>query len=722
MKEVYRVAAPATVIIRVPNGMGSGVIIDPKGWVLTNEHVIANGKAEDFLITVSLMMGELSKDTGAMDHREKVYKAEVYKADKLRDIALLKIIDPPKKKLPFVKLAGKKPVPGDKVTSLGHAGAGMLWAIKSGEIATLGKMSEHLATLARFKDNEEGKKAKKEFKKYLDKKNLGVVIQSSCGILPGDSGGPLLNQAGHIVGLNAFSRKDYRTGGLLSFHVHIGEIQKFLKDWPKKPRRMVPDPWAEGGGDLSYEDANLDGRVDMLVMQGRRPCSFCPRQSMAAFFDIDQDSFKGAKKLPELEKVFDKRSFDAEVVFLQIEGNAFIWYDTDNDGSFDALLYDKYTSGYTDSGYKLAKDGDLKKNPSWDRGRVFRPKLFATSSLGERLVPMARATFPSRYTDSSAPLSKTLPKPIAAAGKADFRDLNRDGHKDAIDLSTAFTKRLLIDVDQNSIPKFKGKLDMSDPAQRKKLDVEVAIISQSTHMWVFYDTDDDGNFDLVLHSPGSRLYVAAEAWDVKGGGKKTVPEHIGRKLMRPAIFKQPTHSQALKSMVGRGLLRIMSAKDDGISSFPDPIKDHRGAGYELAGLKSAPRAVVTVVGRGSEGFLIDLDTNSLGFKPIKKIKIRKVIKEDKFETEFAYFQRNGIAWTYYDTNNDGKYDVVFVALKPSSGKATSGFRIDKTGKTTLDPKLANKPLVQHSLFKNFMLRGRMKKLAKDLFAANMVEK
>ena len=57
---------------------------------------------------------------------------------------------------------------------------------------SLGKLSDHLASLASFKTDAAGKKASDEFKKYLDKQNLGLVIQSTCNILPGDSGGPLV--------------------------------------------------------------------------------------------------------------------------------------------------------------------------------------------------------------------------------------------------------------------------------------------------------------------------------------------------------------------------------------------------------------------------------------------------------------------------------------------------------------------------------------------------
>ena len=83
----------------------------------------------------------------------------------------------------------------------------MLWALKSGEISALGKLSEHLAAVASFKNDAAGKRKHAKFKKFVESKNLGMVIQSTCNILPGDSGGPLVNDRGELIGLNVFTKR-----------------------------------------------------------------------------------------------------------------------------------------------------------------------------------------------------------------------------------------------------------------------------------------------------------------------------------------------------------------------------------------------------------------------------------------------------------------------------------------------------------------------------------
>lgn len=718
--EIYKAVAPATVIIRAGGGLGSGVIVDPAGWILTNHHVIEHGDSDEFRMKVNVVLGKLSATTGGMQRLDATYEAYVHKADKLRDIALIKLVNPPKN-LPFVRIARDNPVPGQHVVALGHAGAGMLWALKAGEISALGKLSEQLATLAQFKENDPAsKEAEATFKKYLDERNLGLVIQSTCNILPGDSGGPLLTTTGELIGLNAFSNQDPRTGGLLSFHIHRSELASFIKTKPAKAARLLPDPWKDGGGDASYEDIDLDGRVDALVLEGRRACSFCPRQSVAVFLDVDQDSFKGSTKLPPLTEVYKKQRFNAEIVYLQVEQDAYVWYDSDNDGRYDILAWDPGATGRARFGYQIKKDGDYQKDATLDNSRDLRASILKDSALHQRTLRIASAAFPSHYVESGS-TGDALPDPVGHTGNAYPVDLDRNGSQDAINVDSAFSSRLLLDLDGNTAPSLPTKLNLSTNAQ--KLDFEVAVVTQSTHMWVWYDTDDDGRFDLALHSPGARLYVAADAWKVDAAGNKTeAPEEVGRKLIRPDLLKSATQASAIRGMVGKGLLEIMSAtSDSGLVSFPDPIKDHRGTSFEMLDIPGAQKSVVLVYGQGSDGYLIDLDQNSLRNVPQKAKDLEKRVSDPKFDPEFAYFQRNGLAWAYYDADGKKGYDVVLYSSDPRAGKVDRGFRIDAKGAVTLDPSLKGKALVSPSLFKKAPDKKRIEKLGKELFGKTAVE-
>lgn len=716
--DIYKAVAPATVIVRVAGGIGSGVVIDPDGWVLTNHHVIASGGVEDFKYEATVLLGTLSKRTGAMERGDKEYKAEVYKADKLRDVALLKIVDPPKN-LPSVTLAKDNPTPGTEVVALGHAGAGMLWALKSGQISALGKLSEALAQLASFSDDDEGQKAAETFRKFMDRQSLGLIIQSTVNVLPGDSGGPLLNKRGELVGLNVFARKDPKTGGLLSFHVHRNELAAFVKDRPARPAQLVPDPWLEGGGDMSLEDADLDGKVDVLMLQGRKPCAFCPRQSTAVFIDADQNSFEGKPIPKDLNEVYEARAFDAEAVYLQIEKNVYVWYDSDDDGTFDRLLYDEGTTGLVSSGYAIGKGGSLDRKPDLSRTKPFQAGLFESDGIDKRFARITHAAFPARYTDAPEPMTSTLPDPIGVAGHSIAGDLDEDGTLDAIHTTNPFSKRLLIDTDQTTVAPLGSIFELGE-VDRAKIDPEIAVVSQSTHMWIYYDRDDDGAFDLVLHTPGTRVYAVTEAWTLDASGSKTpAPEHVGRMLFRPALLND-TQGPRLAKMVEKGLLAIMCAEDDGLGSFPHPIDDHRGTSVEIMELPVAKRAVITLIGYGSDGYLLDLDQSSGLFGSKDAIDIGKRVEDGKIDAEFAYFHRNGVAWAYYDTDATPGYDVVLVSLEPSKGTTDAAFTISGQA-ATHDPALSKGRLVRPSLFKTALLKQRLTKLANDLFADEMVE-
>ncbi len=48
-------------LIRSGRGFGTGVIVDPSGYVLTNHHVVANGEVEDFKVKVTVEIGRLTE-------------------------------------------------------------------------------------------------------------------------------------------------------------------------------------------------------------------------------------------------------------------------------------------------------------------------------------------------------------------------------------------------------------------------------------------------------------------------------------------------------------------------------------------------------------------------------------------------------------------------------------------------------------------------------------
>ena len=146
-------------------GLGSGVIIDPRGYILTNEHVV--GEADKIAVTLP-------------DGRE--FKAEIKGVDKRSDLAVIKIEG---RDFPAVGLGDSDNLRiGQWVVAIGNPFG---FAIHNPEpTVTAGVVSALHRSLGRISSD----------------RDYGDLIQTDAAINPGNSGGPLVNLKGEIVGIN----------------------------------------------------------------------------------------------------------------------------------------------------------------------------------------------------------------------------------------------------------------------------------------------------------------------------------------------------------------------------------------------------------------------------------------------------------------------------------------------------------------------------------------
>lgn len=146
-------------------GRGSGFLVSSDGYLLTNAHVIANA----LHITVQVQSGAGSADAD----RTREYVARVSGVDADNDIALLKI---DAESLPFFDLnSGVSPRQGQLVLAYGNP-------LGLSQSATLGLVSA--------------------VERQLNPDDPRVYIQTDAPLNPGNSGGPLVDLDGHLLGVN----------------------------------------------------------------------------------------------------------------------------------------------------------------------------------------------------------------------------------------------------------------------------------------------------------------------------------------------------------------------------------------------------------------------------------------------------------------------------------------------------------------------------------------
>jgi Do/DeqQ family serine protease len=144
---------------RVQNSLGSGVIVEPSGTIVTNHHVIRG--ADEITVVLS-------------DRRE--FEAQLVRTDERTDLAILKI-DPGAERLPALELRDSDDLEvGDLVLAIGNP-------FGVGQTVTSGIVSAVARTMVGIAD-------------------YRFFIQTDAAINPGNSGGALVSMDGRLVGIN----------------------------------------------------------------------------------------------------------------------------------------------------------------------------------------------------------------------------------------------------------------------------------------------------------------------------------------------------------------------------------------------------------------------------------------------------------------------------------------------------------------------------------------
>jgi S1-C subfamily serine protease len=170
-------------------GAGSGFVIDPRGYILTNYHVVQGAQ------NISVTLGDRSH-----------YDAKFIGADERNDIALVKI-DPKDRKLPALTMGDSDSLQvGQRVLAIGNP-FGFQSTLTTGIVSALGRTVQTSQTTV-----------------------IDGAIQTDAAINQGNSGGPLLNSRGEVIGINSAIYTPSGTTAGIGFAIPISTARQIAED------------------------------------------------------------------------------------------------------------------------------------------------------------------------------------------------------------------------------------------------------------------------------------------------------------------------------------------------------------------------------------------------------------------------------------------------------------------------------------------------------------
>src|SRR5215468_8296575 len=160
-----------SLVLGKQQSVGSGVIIDPNGYIVTNAHMVRGAHR----VQVSIPAADTAESTTASGGRARTVEARIVGMDSDIDLALLKI---EASNLPAIRLADYNKLRQGEVVFAFGSPEGLQDSVTMGVVSAVARQT--------------------------DPDNPFVFIQTDAPINPGNSGGPLINVDGEMVGINTF--------------------------------------------------------------------------------------------------------------------------------------------------------------------------------------------------------------------------------------------------------------------------------------------------------------------------------------------------------------------------------------------------------------------------------------------------------------------------------------------------------------------------------------
>src|SRR5688572_23466212 len=184
---------------QVPRGTGTGFVWDERGYIVTNFHVVQ--EASGARVT-------LADQTS--------YRAQLVGVFPDRDLAVLKI-DAPRQKLPPLAIGSSKELAvGQKVYAIGNP-FGLDQTLTTGVVSALDREIDS-----------------------VNQRTIRGVVQTDAAISPGNSGGPLLDSAGRMIGVNTAIYSMSGSSAGIGFAIPIDEVNRIVPRLIRDGRMVRP--------------------------------------------------------------------------------------------------------------------------------------------------------------------------------------------------------------------------------------------------------------------------------------------------------------------------------------------------------------------------------------------------------------------------------------------------------------------------------------------------
>jgi Trypsin-like peptidase domain len=197
-------AAGAVGVVVTDTGRGLGFVVDPSGYMITNRHVVEDA---DYIEMVSFP---------GLDAAPEYTSVEIVYIDPIRDLALLHIAS--EEPLPFIRLATDERAPVSDYVDERDAVVLLSREVGPEEAAELAEDPGLLAHTGRIE----------RLEVYNPSIGPGPYLGVSAQIEQGQSGGPVLDRYGRVIGIVTWTWKDQKGG----FAIPISEAARMLAERP----------------------------------------------------------------------------------------------------------------------------------------------------------------------------------------------------------------------------------------------------------------------------------------------------------------------------------------------------------------------------------------------------------------------------------------------------------------------------------------------------------